>query len=560
MFYWLLIVGVVFIACTIFYAFSYFFSKKSFDTNIERIRTKWGRPVNARRNFKMIAAYLNGRDDKSRVSPAIAEDLDINNLFNFVDRANSKPGKQFLYKMLHTPITSLENLLKLDKKIETLNLPRPDLERIELDIARLNSADAYYLADLFLKEHQPLISPLFSLYIRFSGIAIVGLFLSLIITPSIITAMILAVLIMGNIAFHYLTRNKISTYTRSLPQLIILNGVARALLKKTTTEYDEQVKASLTKLAGLNRSLSLVSFESKLAGNPENVSYAAYKLLKALFLIEPLMFTTSVRRVNKYRQEIEVIFSYVAEIDALVAILSLRAGLPQYSKPQFSNENLKMDLVDMYHPLIYNCVPNSIHTRTEEGVLITGSNMSGKTTFIRSIALNTLLAQTLFTTCTSAYRAPVLKIQTSIKTNDNLEENKSYFQAEALSILDIINNTSIEEPVKSLVIIDEIFRGTNTIERVAAAKSVLTYLTDNKNFVFVSTHDLELAELLDNDYSVYSFEESVTDTRLVFDFKMKTGVLKNRNGIAILETIGYPESVVEDAYIVSEELKRKYVL
>jgi len=214
----------------------------------------------------------------------------------------------------------------------------------------------------------------------------------------------------------------------------------------------------------------------------------------------------------------------------------------------------------MFHPLIYNCVPNSIRTRTDEGVLITGSNMSGKTTFIRSIALNALLAQTIYTTCTREYKAPLLKIQTSVRTMDNLRENTSYFQAEALSILDIINQASQDEPVKSLIIIDEIFRGTNTIERVAAAKSVLTYLTDNKNFVFVSTHDLELAELLDNDYAVYSFEEQVNDTRLVFDYKMKTGVLKNRNGIAILETIGYPESVVEDAYIVSEELKRKYTL
>jgi DNA mismatch repair ATPase MutS len=255
-----------------------------------------------------------------------------------------------------------------------------------------------------------------------------------------------------------------------------------------------------------------------------------------------------------------VLYKYVAEIDMLIAVQSVRVGLPHYSKPVFYTENKQMDLTDMFHPLIYNCVPNSIHTRTDEGVLITGSNMSGKTTFIRSIAINTLLAQTIYTTCTNGYKAPLLRLQTSIRTSDDLGEHKSYFQAEALSILDIINQSGGEEPVKSLIIIDEIFRGTNTIERIAAAKSVLTYLTDNKNFVFVSTHDLELAELLDNDYAVYSFEETVNDTRLIFDYKMKTGVLKNKNGIAILETIGYPETVVEDAYIVSEELRRKYVL
>jgi len=558
MFYWLF--TLVFFACALVLIsiFNFFEKRKSAEKNLERIRNKWGRPTNARRNFKMIAAYLNGLDDPTRLSTAIADDLDLNGIFNFIDRTNSKPGKQYLYKKLFTPETSFESLLKFDKKVEALNLPRPDLERIELDLAELNSADAYYLADLFLKEHEFLLVPLMGLYVRISGVAIIGLLLSLFIVPNVVCFVVLVALIGGNIALHYGTRNKISAYTRSLPQLMILHNVARKVLKRVKSEQDDVVKQSLSKLSGLHRALRLVNFESKLAGNPENIAYALYKFFKVLFLLEPLMFLTSVRRVNKYRADIEVIFNFVAETDALVAVLSVREGLPFYSKPVFYNESLKMDLTDMYHPLIYNCVPNSIHTRTDEGVLITGSNMSGKTTFIRSIAINTLLAQSIYTTCTREYKAPLLKIQTSVRTTDDLGENKSYFQAEALSILDIINQCGGDEPVKSLVIIDEIFRGTNTIERIAAAKSVLTYLTDNKNFVFVSTHDLELAELLDNDYAVYSFEESVSDTRLVFDYKMKTGVLKNKNGIAILETIGYPESVVEDAYIVSEELKRKY--
>jgi len=558
MFYWLF--TVIAFACILvaFFIYNYYDKRRTLEKNLARIKNKWGRPVNARRNFKMIAAYLNGIDDPARLSTAIADDLDLNNIFNFIDRTNSKPGKQYLYKKLFTPETSFETLLKFDRKIESLNIPRPDLEGIEVDLATLNSPDAYYLAELFLKEHEFLLVPIMSLYIRISGIAIIGLLASFFFVTEPICYIVFVALIIGNIAIHYGTKNKISSYTRSLPQLILLNSAARKLLKKIKTEQDETVKQSLNNLSGLNRSLKLVSFESKLAGNPENLVYALYRVIKTIFLLEPLMFITSIKRINKHRRDIEVVFNYVGEIDTLISVLSVRSGLPQYSKPVFYTDNLRMDLTDMYHPLIYDCVPNSIHTRTDEGVLITGSNMSGKTTFIRSIAINTLLAQTIYTTCTSEYKAPLLKIQTSIRTVDDLAENKSYFQAEALSILDIINQSSGDEPVKSLVIIDEIFRGTNTIERIAAAKSVLTYLTDNKNFVFVSTHDLELAELLDNDYAVYSFEELVNDTRLVFDYKMKTGVLKNKNGIAILETIGYPESVVEDAYIVSEELRRKY--
>jgi len=560
MFYWVIVVVALACIIIVFYVFNYYDKLRTVEKNLERIKTKWGRPVNSRRNFKMIATYLNGTDDPAKLSPAIGEDLDLNNIFNYVDRTNSKPGKQVLYKKLYTPVTSFEELFKFDKKIESVNFPRPDLERIELDIANLNSPDAYYIADLFLEHHELSLPSLMALYVRISWLAIVGLAVSLFIVPAIVPLVVLVALLIGNIALHYGTRSKISSYTRTLPQLIILHSVARKLLKKVKSEQDEEVKQSISKLGGLNRTLNLVNFENKFAGNPDSLSYAIYRIFKMLFLLDPLMFITSVKRVNKYRADIEVLFKYVGEIDMLVSILSVRQGLPFYSKPVFYTDNMRMDITDMFHPLIYNCVPNSIHTRTEEGVLITGSNMSGKTTFIRSIALNALLAQTIYTTCTREYKAPLLKIQTSVRTMDNLRENTSYFQAEALSILDIINQAGQDEPVKSLIIIDEIFRGTNTIERVAAAKSVLTYLTDNKNFVFVSTHDLELAELLDNDYAVYSFEEQVNDTRLVFDYKMKTGVLKNRNGIAILETIGYPESVVEDAYIVSEELKRKYTL
>ena len=560
MFYWLFTLIVLVAILIAFYIYNYFNKIGSNLRNLEKIRNKWGRPVNARRNFKLIAAYLNGRETPGKVNPSVAEDLDLNNIFNFIDRTNSKPGKQYLYKKLFTPDTHFENLVKFDKKIEALNMPRPDQELVELELTKLNSPDAYYIAELFLKQHEALLAPLMALYIRISGIAIIGLLISLFIEPNPISFIVLIALLAGNVALHYSTRNKISSYTRSLPQLLILHSVAKQLLKKLAADNDDNVKDSLNKLSGLNRSLKLVSFESKMADKPENLSYAVYKFFKLIFLLEPLMFITSVRRVNKYRADIEILFNYVGEIDMLLSIQSVRAGLPHYSKPVFYTENRQMELIEMFHPLIYNCVPNSIVTRTDEGVLITGSNMSGKTTFIRAIAVNTLLAQTIFTTCTKAYKAPLLKIQTSIRTTDDLGENKSYFQAEALSILDIINQSGGDEEVKSLVIIDEIFRGTNTIERIAAAKSVLTYLTDNKNFVYVSTHDLELAELLDNDYAVYSFEESVNDTRLVFDYKMKTGVLKNKNGIAILETIGYPESVVEDAYIVSEELKRKYVL
>ena len=207
MFYWLIVVAVLAGVIILFYVFNYYDKLRTVEKNLERIKTKWGRPVNSRRNFKMIAAYLNGTDDPAKLSPAIGEDLDLNNIFNYIDRTNSKPGKQVLYKKLFTPVTSFEELFKFDKKIESVNFPRPDLERIELDISNLNSPDAYNIADLFLERHELSLPSLMALYIRVSWLAIVGLAVSLFIEPAIIPLVVLIALLIGNIALHYGTRN-----------------------------------------------------------------------------------------------------------------------------------------------------------------------------------------------------------------------------------------------------------------------------------------------------------------------------------------------------------------
>ncbi|OIQ63401.1 DNA mismatch repair protein MutS [mine drainage metagenome] len=144
--------------------------------------------------------------------------------------------------------------------------------------------------------------------------------------------------------------------------------------------------------------------------------------------------------------------------------------------------------------------------------------------------------------------------------SDDLGGQTSYFQAEARSIRQIIRDCETCMPLNSLIIIDEIFRGTNTIERIAAAKAVLSYFIENKHFVLVSTHDLELAGLLGSDYRVFSFEELSGDDRLTFDYKLKEGLLKNKNGIAFLKGLDYPQNIIAEASKISLLLREKYDL
>ena len=553
--YWLVVILLVIISILLY---SYYKKRRIIKLSLGQLRADWGKPKNESRNFKFIAIYSNANSNK--IASSLIEDLDLEHVFDYIDRTNSKPGQQYLYKKLHEPETSANKLTELDRKIEALGKNKDLQERIQLELTKLNAANAYYLPELFLKEQVPLFSPLLSSFIQISGILVITLAVLLTLIHSQVYFLALIGLAMTNLVVHYKSKGKISQYTHSLPQLIILSNVAKWVLKNLGDQQDENIKNSLDKARKLKRTLWFVNFENGIASDNTDILYSIFELIKTFLLLEPLMFIYSLKNVNKYRGDIEVIYKYVGEIDMLIAVDSIRAGLPYFCKPDFLVNDSQINVEGLYHPLVTDCVPNSMVSNADQGVLVTGSNMSGKTTFIRAMAINALFSQTLYTCCSTLYHAPLLKIQTSIRVSDDVEEHKSYFQAEALSVLNIIKQCESNKPLKTLVIIDEIFRGTNTIERVAAAKSVLSYLTAGHNFVFVSTHDLELAELLGDDYAVYSFEELIADKRLVFDYKIKQGLLKNKNGIAILETLGYPQSLVKDAYKVSEQLRARYLL
>lgn len=550
----LLIIFVVFLLISLY--------KKLFSTKkkLNEITTRWGKPIDSQRNFKSISGYLDSCSDENYISQETASDLNMEEVFSFIDRTSSKPGQQYLYKKIYRLETDEIYFAKLEERIDKLNKNQQLREQIELKLSELNHNDAYYLPKLFSKEHKSLFKPLTESYIKISAIIIITLIILLIAVPNQIYLFLLLVMFITNMVIHFRNKRNILSYTHSLPQLLTLIKVGKWLAEKECLEQNDIIKKSLAKVSKLKRSLSMINLQSKANSDPTDFSYLFTEWLNMLLLIEPLVFVSSIKKVNKYLSDIRMIYESIAEIDMAISIQSVRDGLPYYCTPNLVATEEKMTVKDLFHPLVDNCVANSISSDNSQGVLITGSNMSGKTTFIRAIAVNALLSQTIHTSCTTTYQGPPIKIFTSINMSDNLGEHKSYFQAEALSVLNILNHCSSNEPVKSLVIIDEIFRGTNTIERIAAAKAVLSYLIENKNFVFVSTHDVELAALLGNDYAVYSFEELIGDNRLIFDYKIKEGLLKNKNGIAVLQGLGYPQIIIDDAYIVSKQLRDKYDL
>jgi DNA mismatch repair ATPase MutS len=233
----------------------------------------------------------------------------------------------------------------------------------------------------------------------------------------------------------------------------------------------------------------------------------------------------------------------VGTLDALQAVASFRAGSRSWCEPQLVARDAPLEAVELRHPLLPDAVPNSLSLCG--GALITGSNMSGKSTFLRTVGINALLAQTVFTCFAARWSGPVLRLATSLRRSDSLLAGRSYYLAEAQGILAALR--AAETPPRTLCILDEIFRGTNTAERVAAATEVLRWLAAKGALVVAATHDDALTTLLDGAYRNLHFGETIGEAGISFDYLLEEGPAMTRNAIELLRFLGYPEELVAAA-------------
>ncbi len=247
------------------------------------------------------------------------------------------------------------------------------------------------------------------------------------------------------------------------------------------------------------------------------------------------------------------IFYALGELESLLSISGYQKSLKNdYVHPIFTKK-VSLNIKDGIHPLLDKPVPNSISIK-EKGIVLTGTNMSGKSTFLRMLGVNILLSQSFYFALAKEYKASFFNIVSSISPNDDLSKGKSYYMAEAEGILRIVNALKKNLPV--FCPIDEIFRGTNPIERIAMSAEILSYIQNRKTISIVATHDRELVNILKDSYEFYYFSESIDNKNgLNFDYKLKVGVSNTQNAIKLLEYIGYPKEITEKSYKRAETIK-----
>ena len=261
---------------------------------------------------------------------------------------------------------------------------------------------------------------------------------------------------------------------------------------------------------------------------------ALYEYLNILFLIEVRAFHSYLKLIDKFENQLRDIFETIGFLDAMVAAASYKVGLKESVKPELTDSILFLDIEGAVHPLLEKPVPNSLSLR-KGGMLVTGSNMSGKTTFLKTIGVNMIFAQTLHFCLAKRFSSSFFNTLTLIGRKDNIIEGKSYYLDEILTLLRIIRASQGDIPC--LCLIDELFRGTNSVERISASAEVLLYLAKKNGLVFASTHDLELTHLVADAYVNYHFQEEIGEHGLLFNYQLREGPSETRNAIKLCITL-----------------------
>jgi hypothetical protein len=546
--------GAVFVAPLLGAAARLYFKLRRLKTLLG-LRKRWAMPVDTPRDFEKISTlhgFMAGNELPGMIDRQTWRDLDGDQIYALLDRTFTAPGQAVLYTILKNP--SFDRGL-LEKRSRLIRLFQKDdcfREKLQLLLLPLERARDSDMANL-LWEGLPSPSPHAPLFTVLALAAMISLFTPLFLGKYSIP-MILGMFGINSWVHYHLTK-KYQNVLSAIPGLaVLLKTASKVADLKVAAMGDvcEQLRNASLSCRHISRNIAYL--QPTLLGSELDF---LYEYLKVYFLLEVRAYNRTLSEFKKRVEQLQEIYLIIGELDAMQSIASYREGLPApgYVEPELVAGGEPICAVDnVRHPLLNDAVANSIIV-DREGVLITGSNMSGKSTFLRTIAVNAVFAQTIFTCLASSYRGSFFRVITSISREDSLMEGRSFYYREAERLLKLVRAaTGADVKAPALCIIDELLSGTNYTERFAASQGILSYLASRNARVLAATHDLDLAEKLQGSYCCYYFSDRVGQEGLDFDYKLKKGVSTNRNAIKLLEYMEYPREITEQANTIARQL------
>jgi DNA mismatch repair ATPase MutS len=493
--------------------------------------------------------YCN-RYDGSSYTPFVhdyANDLDIfgpSSLFQYINRCNSEQGKEllatnFLYSLSieevsarHEAIKELSPNYQWRQQLASYLLQTPvtikSQKRIETWI---NHTD-----DLFMHKAWEWIVPVYS--ILAVGIGLATLF-------GLINITIFSMFFFG---FFIVSGNLSKKASQTYAQLSGITKEVDAIKEIIAWVENKEFRAPL--LVELRQSVrandQAGSFQIKLLKDILNrfdfrLNWLAFIVLNSFLLWD----VRQVRALNQWKEKnrlkVTAWFHLIGQFEVLNSLATLYFNNPQWCWPMIG-KYFSLQGEQIGHPLIP--VDKRVASDfTMQGypkiAIITGSNMAGKSTFLRSLGVNVLLAQMGAPVCAKRFSLSQMRLMSSMRIEDNLAESTSTFYAELKKLKTIVDAVNRHERV--FILLDEILRGTNSLDRHHGSKALISQMIREKGVAIIATHDVELARMKDEfnkEIENYHFDVQVKGEELYFDYLLKNGVCTNLNATILMKKIG----------------------
>ena len=274
-----------------------------------------------------------------------------------------------------------------------------------------------------------------------------------------------------------------------------------------------------------------------------------YRLNPIVFIPLAVLFQWDLQQVialekwkRRNQQNIVAWFDDLGNFEAICSLATLHFNHPDWCFPELLPNHFSIEGGDLGHPLIHpgKRVNNYIKIDAAgEIMLVTGSNMAGKSTYLRSIGINVVLAMTGSVACAERFALSPVQLITSMRIADNLEENTSTFYAELKKLKTVIEK--VNEKEKVFILLDEILRGTNSLDRHTGSVALVKQLIKHQAVGIIATHDIDLAQLkkaYPSNVLNYHFDAQVSNDELFFDYKLKEGICNSINASILMKKIG----------------------
>ena len=471
--------------------------------------------------------FVKSHPDRFSIDGITANDLGISDIFASMNHCVTCAGEDMLYCTLRTDTGADGEKSVYDEAMSLSSSPEKAYSLLEIldRIPRYKDTDEF----LILKRLPDADD---------SGTAvdiavIAALIISVIMTAFYPVPGFIAVLIMIciGIATYFSGRNRMLEHLEGVSLSLRLIRCARNLSVAGREEFTKYEP-----LLPLCFGNSLISYKDGTSSDPLSL---VLDYVRMITHIDIIIYRHKIAGIKEKIGEILMLYRDIGRLDMCLALASYLNGR-NCCASEVSDDRI-IEAKGLYHPLIRVPVCNDIEA--SRSVLLTGSNASGKSTFLKAVGLNVIFSENFGFAFAQSFKTGAFKVYTSMAVRDDIHSGESYYVVEARSIKRLTDAASD----LSLCIIDEVLRGTNTVERIAASSGILEFLGSGKCLCFAATHDRELCRILDGKLDMYHFTEEIHEDNVTFPFLLKKGVSDRTNAIRLLDMLGFDNRIVESA-------------